>query len=207
MKMSITELRAILQGLNHKLSYRNIQSQSGVPKTTIGRVAARVADLNRSYAEILALSDEQCFQTIFPSVAKRMTEPDWFEINKLLSKPKITLDRLYQDYEKQVCPEHRYSYPSFCRRYSDWLRQNGIRSQATVNNEYQPGERLEIDFVGDDVKWVNHDGEICSSRLFVAALAYSKLFSLKLLTMKHKKTGLTASLKPLSISEVFLASL
>lgn len=62
-----------------------------------------------------------------------MTEPDWFEINKFLSQPKITLDRLYQDYEKQVCPEHRYSYPSFCRRYSDRFRQNGIRSQANTS--------------------------------------------------------------------------
>lgn len=179
MKMTPSTLRAVIQALTDRRAYRQIQTLTGVSKSTIGRIASNIARLNLSYNDLLALSDEQCYQSIFPSVAKRMSEPDWFEVNKLAGKPKVTLERIYQDYAMQVCPEHCYSYASFCRRYNDWLQQNGIRTYVGGNNEYQPGDRLEIDFVGDDLKWVNHKGEICSSRLFVAALPYSKLFFTK----------------------------
>ena len=35
---------------------------------------------------------------------------------------------------------------------------------------------MEIDFVGDDIEWVDSLGEINKARLFVASLPYSNLF-------------------------------
>ena len=39
-----------------------------------------------------------------------------------------------------------------------------------------PGERMEIDFVGDDIVLVDSLGEINKARLFVDSLLYSNLF-------------------------------
>ena len=39
-KLSIVELRGVLQSLTQKLSYREIQKRHGVPKTTVGRIVS-----------------------------------------------------------------------------------------------------------------------------------------------------------------------
>lgn len=179
MKITIVELRSVLQGLVHNLSYRDIQRQSGVPKTSIGRIVSKVIDRQMTYAEVLALPDDQCLSLFYASERKRCTEPDWFEVNKQLSKPKVTLGLVYQQYERDVSPNRRHSFTTFWRRYQTWKQENGIKSYPAGNNEYAPGERLEIDFVGDSIEWVNPDGEICKSRLFVASLPYSKLIFTK----------------------------
>lgn len=179
MKMTIVTLRGILQDLSRNASYRDIQHRYGIPKTSIGRIVARVLDLQMAYDRILALADEQCMSLFFPSEVKRFAEPDWFEIHKALGKPKHTLSRSYEDYERVVPEPRRYSYASFCRRYRDWQNENGFRSDVAGNIEYAPAERMEIDFVGDRLEWVDSDGEIRKSRLFVATLPYSKLFFAK----------------------------
>ncbi len=176
MKMTIIELRGVLQALSQNKSYREIHKQHGTPKTTIGRIVSRFVDLNLTFKEIEALSDEQCISLFFPSETKRFFEPDWFDIHKMMGQAKFTLSLAYSEYEKNVCEHRRYSYASFCRRYRDWQNENGIASNNSGNIEYAPGERMEVDFVGDDLQWVDSDGEIRKSRLFVATLPYSKLF-------------------------------
>lgn len=94
-KLSIVELRGVLQGLNQKLSYRDIQKQNGVAKTTVGRIVERVLNSGLSYDQLLALDDRACLNAIFPPPTKRFIEPDWFEIHKRLGRRKVTLLRLF----------------------------------------------------------------------------------------------------------------
>ncbi len=175
-KLSIVELRGVLQGLNQKLSYRDIQKQNGVAKTTVGRIVERVLNSGLSYDQLLALDDRACLNAIFPPPTKRFIEPDWFEIHKRLDRRKVTLLRLFYDYEQNTDSDYCYTYASFCRRYNDWKAENGIHRSINGNIDYAPGERIEIDFVGDSIEWVEPSGEIIKSRLFVASLPYSNLF-------------------------------
>lgn len=175
-KLSIVELRGVLQSLTQKLSYREIQKRHGVSKTTVGRIVSRSLDSGLNYSQLLALSDQECLDAIYPPAPKRFIEPDWFEVHKLLGRPKITLQRLFSDYERTTPPGVCYTYASFCRRYNEWKLENGIKASVSGNNEYAPGERMEIDFVGDDIEWVDSLGEINKARLFVASLPYSNLF-------------------------------
>ena len=78
---------------------------------------------------------------------------------------------LFEQYKKEY-PGTTYSYASFCRRYAQWKTENGIR-QVSGNVERIPGERMEIDFAGDKIEWVDRDGVIRQSKLFVASLPYS----------------------------------
>ena len=94
----------------------------------------------------------------------------------MLVRPKITLQRLFSDYDRTTPPGVCYTYASFCRRYNEWKLENGIKASVSGNNEYAPGECMEIDFVGDDIEWVYSLGEINKARLFVASLPYSNLF-------------------------------
>lgn len=73
---------------------------------------------------------------------------------------------------KDTTSEPLYSYGSFCRNDSRWKLENGIR-QVGGNVERHPGERMEIDFAGDPISWVDGNGITHQSRLFVATLLYS----------------------------------
>lgn len=50
-KLSILELRGVLQSLTQKLSYREIQKRYGVSKTTIGRIVFRLLDSGLNYSQ------------------------------------------------------------------------------------------------------------------------------------------------------------
>lgn len=77
---------------------------------------------------------------------------------------------LFERYKNEN-PNSSYSYGSFCRRYAQWKKENGIH-QVSGYVERIPGERMEIDFAGDKIEWVDSDGVIRQSKLFVASLPY-----------------------------------
>lgn len=76
---------------------------------------------------------------------------------------------------KDTTSEPLYSYGSFCRNDSRWKLENGIR-QVGENVERHPGERMEIDFAGDPISWVDGNGITHQSKLFVATLPYNCIF-------------------------------
>lgn len=89
-------------------------------------------------AEPLKLTDAELYTVIYPSAPSRFSEPDWQEVHKQLGAH-------YRCFIKDATSEPLYSYGSFCRNYSRWKLENGIR-QVGGNVERHPGERMEIDF-------------------------------------------------------------
>lgn len=124
-------------------------------------------------AELIQLPDTQLLETFYPSTTKAYQEPDWVEDHKKLARRNVTLKLLYDVYKSQVV-RRPYTYNSFCRRYSEWRQTNGL---GVFNGNVQviPGERMEIDFAGDNLKWIDPNCEVQHARLFIAVLLYSNL--------------------------------
>jgi len=119
------------------------------------------------------LPDTQLLETFYPSTTKAYQELDWVEVHKKLARRKVTLKLLYDAYKSQVVI-HPYPYTSFCRRYAELRQTNGL-GVPYGNVQSIHGERMEIDFAGDDLKWIDPKCEVQRARLFIAVLPYSNL--------------------------------
>lgn len=80
---------------------------------------------------------------------------------------------LFNRYTAEATKE-TYNYSSFCRRYDQWRRDNGILTVGG-NVERVPGQRMEIDFAGDLLEWIDDNGCVQRCKLFVATLPYSNI--------------------------------
>ena len=163
----------VLIGLKDGLSYRQIQQLYGTSKSTVARLSERLCQAGLTAQEALSL-DEIERQTLFhPPREKTLIEQDWAKVHQKLQQRNVTLLLMYEDYEQHALGlGDSYTYSSFCRRYNDWKRMNGI-SSLSGNADRKPAEKIEIDFAGDPLQWVDSYGEIHSARLFVATLPYS----------------------------------
>lgn len=166
-------LSDILIGLKDGLSYREIQKQYGASKSTVARISERLSQAGLSAQEAISLDEVELQALFYPPREKTLIEPDWQKIHNKLQQRKVTLLLMYEDYEQQAEGlGHIYTYSSFCRRYNDWKRINGI-SSLSGNSDRKPAEKIEVDFAGDQLQWVDSFGEIHSAKLFVATLPYS----------------------------------
>ena len=94
---------------------------------------------------------------------------------------------LFEQYIKEY-PGSSYSYASFCRHYAQRKIENGIR-QIGGNVERIPGERMEVDFAGDKIEWVDRDGVSGSQSYLSLHYRTAACFLRKLLKMKAKTAG------------------
>ena len=124
-------------------------------------------------AELIQLPDTQLLETFYPPTTKAYQEPDWVEVHKKLARRNVTLKLLYDAYKSQVV-RRAYTCTSFCRRYGEWRQANGL-GIPNGNVQSIPGERMEIDFAGDNLMWIDPNCEEQRARLFIAVLPYSNL--------------------------------
>jgi transposase len=171
--LSPNQLRSILGALTQELSYREIAQRTGISKSSIGRVAAVVAQTTLGPEALLQLGDNELVNTFRVISPGRQSEPEWEKIHTQLKRKHMTLKKLHERYAASATGEV-YSYPSFCRRFVQWQRDNGL---VTVggNINHVAGERMEVDFAGDSIEWFDPKGNRRESRLFLATLPYSCL--------------------------------
>lgn len=170
-KLLPSQIRAILTALNQKLTYRDIEHQLNVSKSTVGFIKNQCVNTGRNLDEILKLNDSELQDLIYPLSRSKPAEPDWQHIYSRLGRRGVTLQMLFELYQKEN-PCGAYSYASFCRRYVQWKDDNGIH-HIGGNVDRIPGERMEIDFAGDKIQWFDRHGTLHESKLFVASLPYS----------------------------------
>ena len=172
-RLSSSQLRKVLSGLAASRTYLEIAEQVQIDKSTVGRVMGAVCQSGRSAKTLLKLDDNELLNTIYPPEQGSHEEPDWMAIHKKLQRKNVTLRMLFTRYTTEATKD-TYNYSSFCRRYDQWKRDNGIFNVGG-NVERVPGQRMEIDFAGDLLEWINDDGCVQRCKLFVATLPYSNI--------------------------------
>ena len=146
----------------------------GIPKSTVSFLFQMALSHGEAkVAESIQLPDTQLMETFYPPTTKAYQEPDWVGVHKKLARRNVTLKLLY-DIDKSQVVRSAHTYTSFCRRYSEWRQTNGL---GVPNGNVQAilGERMEIDFAGDNLKWIDPNCDVQRARLFIAVLPYSNL--------------------------------
>jgi len=156
-------------------TYKETQSIKGtakrlkVSKNTVRDYVRRVKYHCKDFSEALALSEDQLYNLCYKTDTAKATlrEQDfqsrmesWIEELKGIG---VTRQRLWQEYCKKV--EQPYGYSQFCERFS---RELG-RRDLTIVLEHVPGEKMQVDFAGKTMSWVDIEtGEVHRCQILIA---------------------------------------
>ena len=155
-KLSSHQIRQILACVTQNRSYRELEDQLGVSKASISRIFNASVRRDKSPRELLKLTDNELEEFFYPTSGSKFVEPDWPQIHSQLQRRGVSLQMLYEKFKAQTS-RPVYTYTSFSRDYARWKADNGVR-QSGGNIERISGERMEIDFAGDKIKWIDPDG-------------------------------------------------
>jgi hypothetical protein len=111
---------------------------------------------------------------VSPDAPRTCTDPLWM---RQLEWPTIIHDLGLGHPLKFVWEEkaqHLTTYPNFWKRFYRKFPQ--YRHASVTAREFEPGERVEVDYAGDPIEWVNFKtGEIRKAYVFVSGLGFSQL--------------------------------
>jgi transposase len=163
--------QALRLHLEAGLSYAQIARAVGIGKGTVGKfiVLARAAGVDWAVAQ--TLSDEQLEARLYrPAVprASHQLEPDYAWIHQELKRAGVTLQLLWEEYQRGA--EQAYKYTSFCIKYRAWAQ----ALKRSMRQTHIAGERLFVDYAGQTVPIIDAaSGEIRRAQIFVAVLGAS----------------------------------
>ncbi len=153
------------------LSYAQVARAVGIGKGTVGKVMllARAAGVDWALAQ--TLSDEELEARLYrPPVPRcsRQLEPNYAWIHQELKRPGVTLQLLWEEYQREN--ELAYKYTSFCIKYRTWA----ASLKRSMRQTHLAGERLFVDYAGQTVPIIDAaTGEIRRAQIFVAVLGAS----------------------------------
>ena len=171
-RITMRQIRQALRlHLEAGLSYAQVARAIGIGKGTVGKflLLARAAGVDWAVAQ--ALSDVQLEERLYrPAVprASRQLEPDCAWIHQELKRPGVTLQLLWEEYQRGSEPA--YKYTSFCIKYRAWA----LGLKRSMRQAHIAGERLFVDYAGQTVAIIDAgSGEIRRAQIFVAVLGAS----------------------------------
>ncbi len=163
--------QALRLHLEAGLSYAQVGRAVGIGKGTVGKflLLARAAGVDWAVAQ--TLSDQELEERLYrPAVprASRQLEPDFAWIHQELKRPGVTLQLLWEEYQR--ASEPAYKYTSFCVKYRAWT----LGLKRSMRQTHIAGERLFVDYAGQTVAVIDAgSGEIRRAQIFVAVLGAS----------------------------------
>jgi transposase len=157
--------------LEARLSLRECARVLGISKTTVGAIVsmARVAGVDWAVAQ--SLDDDELEARIYrPAVPRssRHLEPDFAHIHQELRCPGVTLQLLWEEYQRGN--PLAYKYTAYCVKYRAWAA--GLK--RSMRQTHVAGEKPFVDYAGQTMPIVDAaTGEIRRAQIFVAVLGAS----------------------------------
>ena len=158
--------QALRLHLEAGLSYAQVGRAVGIGEGTVGKfvLLARAAGVDWAVAQ--TLTDEELEARLYrPAVprASRQLEPDYAWIHQELKRPGVTLQLLWEEYQRghANAGEPAYKYTSFCVKYRAWA----ASLKRSMRQTHIAGERLFVDYAGQTVPVIDAaTGEIRARR-------------------------------------------
>jgi len=172
-RLSLRKIREILR-LKYEtgLSNRAIARACHVSNSTIGEYLARAREAGLVWPLADDLQEDELYQRLFLEGEKlKLVErpmPNWEEVHRDLSRRRVTLRLLWQEYREKH-PDG-YGRSQFQEHYRRWNQAHTL----SLRLPHKGGEVLEVDYAGMTVPITNPEtGEIWQAAVFVAALPAS----------------------------------
>ena len=172
--IKMLQIRRIIRMIKDGSSQREISRTTNIHRRTIGEYCQRISQSDYSYEALLKLNDEELTRLVSPT--ERTVKPDprrqWLEERidnyiRELSRKGVTKLLLWEEYIAEQPDGYKYSM------FSEQLN-NYKSKQPSLSMERFPGERLEIDFAGHPLSYVNSKtGELIECPVLICTFTYS----------------------------------
>jgi len=170
-----TNYREIARLKRMEVSNRRISEIMHTSRNTVNRIVRIMVERGLGCDEIEGYSDEELV-TVFESNQlvnpTNYVVPDYAKLSKELVRPGVTMQLLWEEYQDQCRLSKAIGYQAtqFKKYFNEYLIQN----QFTEVIRHKAGERIEVDWAGTRVRWIDPDsGEVQLGYLFVGVLSFS----------------------------------
>ena len=162
MGVSMAQYDDIKQKIEQGLSDRQIAKAVGRRRKTISEIRAGIFQIQKT-----------------PNLPDWMSLLEWEEILKDIGL-KHPIKFIWEESASKLT-----SYSNFTKYL--YKKYPYLRQEIYTHREFNPGERVEVDWAGDVLEWVDtSDGKINKSYIFVSCLGYSQLiFATALSSMRE----------------------
>ena len=128
-----------------------------------------------SWGEVEYLSDHELI-SIFESPPAvnplNYVQPDYAKLSKELTRPGVTMQLLWEEYQDQCRLSKTLGYQA--TQFKKYFNEYRVQNQFTEVIRHKAGERIEVDWAGTRVRWMDPDtGEVILGYLFVGVLSFS----------------------------------
>jgi transposase len=168
------KLKRVLQLRINGASKSEISRKIPIHRTILDKYLTLLDQSGKSYTELLLLSDEELQEMVTPQKGdqdnERLTHLQGLIANNIkeLEKPGVTLKTLWEEYLEQKPDGYRYA--QYCTHFVEYRK----RLSATMHFTHTPGEKLELDFAGSKLSYINlATGEIIYCPVLVCVLPFS----------------------------------
>ena len=169
------QIRRILQLLEQGKSKREISRVIHSGRHTIDGYVTRIEQTGMDLPSLLKLADNNLSELLYSNLPESKPDHRYEDLKnrldyflKELKRKGVTKLLLWEEYKQEV--EDAYSYPQFCEHLKTQERRNGV----TMHFEHLPGERVQIDFAGKPLSYIDRlTGEIITCPVLVCVFPYS----------------------------------
>ena len=177
-RLSMRKIREVLRLKHCGRSQREIASSVAVAVGTVCGHLRRAADVGMTWERAQSLSDAELEAAMFRddgrNVGATRAAIDYARVHCELSKPGVTLQLLWLEYQESVAARDDgtkpYRYSQFCELYGAWR----VRLKPSMRRVHRAGEKAFVDYSGKKPRVVNaNTGEVIEVELFVMALGAS----------------------------------
>lgn len=173
--ITMLQIRRILQLLEQGSSKRQISRILRCGRHTIDDYVLKIEKSGLSIPVLTALSDNDLASLLYSGNKDPVTDLRFEDLTSRLdyflqelSRTGVTKLRLWEEYRNEV--PQGYSYSQFCDRLALHVR----KSSATMHFEHKPGERVQVDFAGKSLSYIDSaTGEIVVCPVLVCVLPFS----------------------------------
>lgn len=160
------------------ITYDVVQSRFNVGASTVDKIMKRYVELNISYKELMKMSPSEVEELFYPKAAARRKDiplPDYQKCYDRItaSGSKVNIPFLWYEY-KEANPDG-YQLTQFYEHYNRFVKENYGSTKARMAVERVPGEKMYIDWVGDQPEILidQKTGELKKIHVFVTTLGFS----------------------------------
>lgn len=178
---SYTTILGIIEMRQHDISYDDVRGRYNVGNSTITLIMKRFIDSNKTLSQLKQMDPREVERFFYPPEnIKRKDEslmPNYQAVYDRLNEPdsNANLFYLWLKYKK----EHPsgYQYTQYCAYFKRFVAENYGSNDVRMVVERIPGEKLFIDWIGDQPRILTNSetGELSKVHFFVTSLGVSSL--------------------------------
>lgn len=168
----------VIESRQSGIGYRAVRKRYGIGSSTITLIMNRFEEIGLPLNNLISMEPQKVEEAFYPPDNRRQTDkplPDFWQIhNQMTAMKHPDLAYIWMHSYKKEHPDG-YQLSRFYELYADFLRENFGLESVKMPVERIPGERMYIDWVGDQPELLTDPatGEILKVHVFATTLGFS----------------------------------